>query len=363
MSVSSASKSANIQWAPEISRPSEDDNENLSDEDPEEYKEDWSKTTNDKDSYASRHLRKNIGGLKWKIDSYPAVHAAGPGVEKDRSGSILGVFEVGHEDGVKLPETAAEREEYERKRRASSLGTQIEKIENYPQLQKEYLENRQGSVLSAFNREHQHFDDAIVLPEEPATERRRSNVGIEKIENYPTLSKEDRRDKEGRHGSILAVFDDHGDSSEEAVEPKPKERRPSSVSNRPVIENYPINSHTRTTSNGASGLEVPINDGKNRRGSVTNIKDRRGSVLSLWTDNSDEHEFVTDDKDSDRQSSRSSVGSNRNIPGSKKSRALSGSGQERHGSILSMWAPGKDKDGFDVMHHGEDEDAIIQEEK
>jgi len=89
--------------------------------------------------------------------------------------------------------------------------------------------------------------------------------------------------------------------------------------------------------------------------------------LGLWTDNSDDHEFAADDeeKDSDRQSSRSSVGSKLDVGKDKKLRTLSGSGQERRGSILSLWSPGKDKEGQDVMHHGDQDDRehTIEEEK
>lgn len=339
------------------------------DSDNEDYREDWTRTTDDKDSYANKQLRKNIGGLKWKnIDHYPVISTGtGPSVaDKDRGGSILSVFEVGHQDGVKLADTALEREEYERKRRASTMGTQskIEKIENYPQLQKEYLENRQGSVLSAFVKQQQHFDDALVLPEEPPQDRKKSNVGLEGIENYPTLSRKEREEKErARHGSILSAIDDHDHSGEEgAPVENPQSPRAANVKPaRPVIENYPTNAHRRTTST-ASGLEVPTAEIKTRHGIPVNIKDRRGSVLSLWTENSDDHEFNDDDKDSDKQSSRSSIGSKVE---SKKARALSGSsaGQDRRGSILSLWTPGKDKEGFDVIHHDDDDHHPAIEEE
>lgn len=332
-------------------------------EDEEDYYEDWSKTTDDRNSFAAQHLRRTIGGVKWnKINKYPST-AGMP--NKDRSGSILSTFEVGHEDGVPLAEDPAERAEYERKRRASSSGvTQLEKIENYPQLQKEYLENRQGSVLSAFNKNNQHFDDAMVLPEEPAPERRNSKVGIEKIENYPSLSKEEREKRmaDGRHSSILGVFaDDHEEAANTPSEPR--ERRSSSNAGpaRPVIENYPTNSHKRTVSGGSS-LEVPqLTNG--RRGSVSNAKDRRGSVLSLWTDNSDDHEYAAHeyddvkDKDSDGMSNRSSnngTSTKVELPGGPQKKGRAYSGSERRGSILSMWSPGKHKDGDDFIGHGDD---------
>ncbi|RDW62301.1 hypothetical protein BP6252_11734 [Coleophoma cylindrospora] len=361
MSVASTSRNPSIQWAPELHR---EHSEMSDDEEGEDsYYEDWNKTTSDKDSFAAQHLRRTIGGLKWnKINNYPST---APIPSKERAGSILSAFEVGHQDGVPLVEDPAERAEYERKRRASSSGvSQLEKIENYPQLQKEYLENRQGSVLSAFTKNNQHFDDAMILPEDPANERRNSTVGIEKIENYPTLSKEEREKRlaEGRHGSILGVFaDDHEEAANMPNEPK--ERRSSSNNGpaRPVIENYPQNSHKRTMS-GASALEVPqVMNG--RRGSTSNAKDRRGSVLSLWTDNSDDHEYAAHeyedvkDKDSDRISNRSSnngTGTKLELPGGPQQKGRAYSGTERHGSILSMWTPGKHKNGDDVIGHGDD---------
>jgi len=270
----------------------------------------------------------------------------------------LSVFEIGHQDGQRIPEDPEESREYERKRRLSSSGiTQLEKIEDYPQLKKQYEEGRLGSVLGVFVKENQHFDDVIVISEDKdkPTERRGSipEPTIEKIENYPTLSKE-QKSKDGRHGSILAVFADDQEHLDAADVPTPtpgdqKQRRSSSTNKRPVIENYPENSHKRTTS---ESLEAP----------AMNPKDaRRGSVLSLWTTNSDDHEFE-DVKDSDVQSSRSSTASKLDSPISRKARALSSSGQERRGSILSMWTPGKDKDGQDVIDH-DDDDAIIEEEK
>jgi len=103
------------------------------------------------------------------------------------------------------------------------------------------------------------------------------------------------------------------------------------------------------------------------------MEGRRGSVLSMWAPGKDKdgNDVLFHNDDHDKSSSaiddnRSESGSGRSVngngnglqPGSPKSnsrRASSNQGQERRGSILSLWKGGKDKHGNDVMG-GDDEE-------
>jgi len=318
----------------DLSNPSDEESDT-------DYREDWNKVTAERDSFSHQELRRNIGGLQWKnIEGY----AKKPKGSKERAGSILSSFEIGHENGVKIPEDPEERDLYERKRQAAlAIGDKIEGIENYPQLQKDAQEGRLGSVLSAFTKQNQHFDDAIIIPDERPTERRPSIAAptIGKIENYPTLSKDSGRSD--ANGTILSVFkDDHDDvlaAAEVNIPGSPSEK--SIKAGRKGITFSP------------SSLEAPKIPNSKKVG------ERRGSVLSIWSDRSDA--FSSDEEGDDLTSISSSGASRRSSkldPPSAKAlrRPSSSSGREHRGSILSLWSNGKDKDGIDTIHHG-DEDS------
>ncbi|TVY31855.1 hypothetical protein LOCC1_G008851 [Lachnellula occidentalis] len=77
---------------------------------------------------------------------------------------------------------------------------------------------------------------------------------------------------------------------------------------------------------------------------------------------------TTDEKDSwaNRERRRSSVWNGMDAPGVHKKRADSGASSgagDRRGSILSLWTSGKDKDGKHIMHHDDHDVAVVEDEQ
>ena len=87
--------------------------------------------------------------------------------------------------------------------------------------------------------------------------------------------------------------------------------------------------------------------------------DRRGSILSIWKQGKDrdghtvihsgeEHDEIVIPLDADGQPLEATPANVREVQE-----------RERHGSILSIWAQGKDKEGRTVIHSGEEHDGEI----
>ncbi|TVY42014.1 hypothetical protein LSUB1_G004079 [Lachnellula subtilissima] len=91
----------------------------------------------------------------------------------------------------------------------------------------------------------------------------------------------------------------------------------------------------------------------------------RGSNEADPEDEKHDWSQITNDKDTwaSRERRRSSVWNGLDAPGVSKKRTESSTsssgGNDRRGSILSLWSSGKDKDGKDILHH---DDVVVVED-
>jgi len=258
----------------------------LSEEDP--Y-EDWTKTTSEKDSWATRERRRSNKFAK--IDSDMALQQ----YERSRSGrrasSALGIFSEGVDsNGNPIIKSDDHHEDFE-------LPVEVDKEVN-----KKFLS---PSISIAFSR-----------PDE-----RRLSMSSENSDK--------------RRGSILSLWKTGKDKA----------------GNDQVHSGHEGEDWVDAVSN-TSG-SVPASPRLDDRG------DRRGSILSIWKQGKDrdghtvihsgeEHDEIIIPLDENGQPLEATAANVKDIQE-----------RERHGSILSIWTQGKDKEGKTVIHSGEEHDGEI----
>jgi hypothetical protein len=259
----------------------------ISEEDP---FEDWTKTTHERDSWANRERRRSNKFAK--IDSDMALQR----YERSRSGrrasSALGIFSEGvDKNGIPIIKSDDQHDDFE-------LPVEVDKETGNKRL-------LSPSISVAFSRPDER---RLSMSSQNSDKRRGSILSLWKT----------GKDKQGNE---IVNSGNEGEDWAEAVS-----NTSGSVPNSPRLDD---------------------------RG------DRRGSILSIWKQGKDRfgHTVIHSGEEHDEII----------IPLDEKGQPLEATAanvkevqpRERHGSILSIWTQGKDKDGKTVIHSGEEHDGEI----